>query len=154
MHLTTSTMFHRWCCMLWAVPSLPHTFSPLSFWYRLIFISAVQRMLFQKWSGFFRCFWQSVIWPCGEPSVFALVTSSLDCRHVYLLKSVLLLAGCCERERILRSSPLYLLWWSLLLIVDTSTSWRVFFSWLDVVKERGSSDHHLCICSGEVFSWL
>ncbi len=35
-------------------------------------------------------------------------------------------------------NPLYLLWWSLLLIVDfdsdTSTSWRVFFSWLDVVK--------------------
>ncbi len=30
--------------------------------------------------------------------------------------------------------PLYLLWWSLLLIVDTSVSWRVFFSWLDVVK--------------------
>ncbi len=30
--------------------------------------------------------------------------------------------------------PLYLLWWSLLLIVDTSASWRVFFSWLDVVK--------------------
>ncbi len=34
--------------------------------------------------------------------------------------------------------PLYLLWWSLLLIVDfdsdTSTSWRVFFSWLDLVK--------------------
>ncbi len=39
--------------------------------------------------------------PCGEPSVFALVKSSLDCRlwqwHVYLLESVLLLAGCCER---------------------------------------------------------
>ncbi len=39
--------------------------------------------------------------PCGEPSVFALVKSSLDCRfwqwHIYLLESVLLLAGCCER---------------------------------------------------------
>ncbi len=46
------------------------------------------------------------------------------------------------------------LWWSLLLIVDTSVSWRVFFSWLDVVKERGSSDHHLCVYSGEVLSWL
>ncbi len=35
-------------------------------------------------------------------------------------------------------NPLYLLSWSLLLIVDfgsdTSTSWRVFFSWLDIVK--------------------
>ncbi len=33
--------------------------------------------------------------------------------------------------------PLYLLSWSLLLIVDfdsDSTSWRVFFSWLDVVR--------------------
>ncbi len=39
--------------------------------------------------------------PCSEPSVFVLVKSSLDCRlwqwHVYLLESVLLLAGCCER---------------------------------------------------------
>ncbi len=62
-------------------------------------------MLFQKWSGFFRCFfWQSLIKPC---------------LHLVV-------------------NPLYLLLWSLLLIVDfdsvTSTSWRVFFSWLDVVK--------------------
>ncbi len=39
--------------------------------------------------------------PCGEPSVFALMKSSLDCRlwqwQAYLLESVLLLAGCCER---------------------------------------------------------
>ncbi len=45
--------------------------------------------------------------------------------------------------------PLYLLCWSLLLIVDTSVSWREFFSWLDVVKGffspwRGFSDHHHC----------
>ncbi len=33
----------------------------------------------------------------GEASVFALVKTSLDCRHVCLLESVLLLAGCCER---------------------------------------------------------
>ncbi len=49
-------------------------------------------------------FWQSLIWPC---------------LHLVV-------------------NPLYLLWWSLLLIVDfdsdTSTSWRVLFSWLDVVK--------------------
>ncbi len=74
-----STMFHRWCCMLgsWAVPSLLHTFFFLSFWNRLILISAVQRMLFQKWSGFFRCFLAksnlALFAPCGEPSVFALV---------------------------------------------------------------------------------
>ncbi len=34
---------------------------------------------------------------CGEASVFALVKPSLDCRHVCLLESALLLAGCCER---------------------------------------------------------
>ncbi len=47
-------------------------------------------------------FWQSQIWPC---------------LHIVM-------------------NPLYLLWWSLLLIVDfdsdTSTSWRVFLTWLDV----------------------
>ncbi len=31
-------------------------------------------------------------------------------------------------------NTLYLFSWSRLLIVDTSTSWRVFFSWLDVTK--------------------
>ncbi len=87
------SMFHRWCCMLWIMscskPS-PDFFLPvlLDVW---ILISAVQRMLFQKSSGF---------WPCLQLVV----------------------------------KPLYLLWWSLLLIVDTSASWRVFFSWLDVVK--------------------
>ncbi len=80
---------------------------------------AVQRLLFQKCSGFFRCFWSNL-------ALFQLVVK-----------------------------PLYLLWWSLLLIVDlivtrlppgecssldcrldsdTSASWRVFFSWLDVVN--------------------
>ncbi len=62
-------------------------------------------MLFQKWSGFFRCFLAksnlALFAACGEPSVFAMVKSSLDCRlcqwHVYLLESVLLFAGCCER---------------------------------------------------------
>ncbi len=87
-----------------ALPNLLHTFFFQSFWYRLILISAVQRMLFQKCSGFFRCF----LAKCNQA----------------------LFAACGE--------PLYLLWWSLLLIVDfdrdTSASWRVFFSWLDVVK--------------------
>ncbi len=96
-------MFHRWCRMLWswAVPSLRHTFFFPSFWYRLIFISAIQRLLFQKWSGFFRCFLSksnlALFAACGEPCVFVLVKSSLDCRHIYLLESVLLLAGCGER---------------------------------------------------------
>ncbi len=95
-----STMFHRWCCMLWswAVPSLLHTCFFLSFWYRLILIPA---FLLQKWSVclFFRCF--------------------LEKSNLHLVVN-----------------PLYLLSWSLLLIVDfdTRTSWRVFFTWLDVVK--------------------
>ncbi len=79
-------------------------FLPIIQGYRLILISAVQRMLFQKWSGFFRCFWQSLIWP-----------------YLHLVVN-----------------PLYLPSWSLLLIVDFDSgmpsSWRVFFSWLDVVK--------------------
>ncbi len=62
-------------------------------------------MLFQKWSGFFRCILAksnlALFAPCGEPSVFALVKSSLDCRlwqwHTCPMESVLLLAGCCER---------------------------------------------------------
>ncbi len=53
---------------------------------------------------FLNVFWLSLIWPC-----------------LYLWLN-----------------PLFLLWWSLILIVDfdidTPTSWRVFFSWLDVVK--------------------
>ncbi len=49
-----STIFHRWCCMLWAVPSLLHTFFlPIVLVHRLILISFVQRMYFQKWSDFF-----------------------------------------------------------------------------------------------------
>ncbi len=62
---------------------------------------SVQRMLFQKCSGFFRCLLSKsnlgLFAACGEASVFALVKSSLDCKHVCLLESVLLLAGCCER---------------------------------------------------------
>ncbi len=62
--------------------------SPIKFWYKLILISAIQRMLFQKWSGFFKYFlaksnlalFAQVLAPCGEPSVFALMKSSLDCR--------------------------------------------------------------------------
>ncbi len=96
-------MFRRWCCVLW-IMSCSKTFFFLSFWYRLILILAVQRMIFKNWSGILRCFWQSLIWPC---------------LHLVV-------------------NPLQLLWWSLLLIVDfdsdTSASWIVFFSWLDVVK--------------------
>ncbi len=60
-------------------------------------------MLLQKWSVLFFLAKSNLALfaPCGEPSVSALVKSSLDCRlsqwHIYLLESVLLLAGCCER---------------------------------------------------------
>ncbi len=94
------------CFGSWAAPSLLHTFFFLSFWYRSIFNFNHPKNIFQKWFGFFfRCFLaksnQALYAPCGETSVFALVKSSLDCRlwqwHAYLLESVLLLAGCCER---------------------------------------------------------
>ncbi len=93
------------CFGSWAFPSLLHTFFFPSFWYRLILVLSVQRMLFQKWSGFFICFLAksnlALFAPCGEPSVFALVKSSLDCSlwqwHTFLLESVLHFTGCCER---------------------------------------------------------
>ncbi len=102
------------CFGSWAVLSLLHHFFFPSFWYRLILISAAQRMLLLKWSGFLfffilDVFWQSLIWPC-------LV------------------------------NPLYLLWRSLILIVDfdidSFTSWRVFFSWLDVVNGFFHGEDH------------
>ncbi len=88
-----------------AAPSLLQTFLPIILVQVDLNSSAVQRMLFQKWSGFFRCFWQSLIWPCLQLVVKPLFllwwSLSLDCRlwqrHVCLLESVLLLAGCCER---------------------------------------------------------
>ncbi len=105
-HASHCSMFHRYvvCFGSWAVPSHFHShfFFP-SFWCMLILIPAVQRMLFLKCSGFFRYFFSilALFAPCGEPSVFALVKSSLDCRllqwHAYLLESVLLLVECCER---------------------------------------------------------
>ncbi len=88
----------------------------LPVWYRLILISAVQRMLFQKWSVFVRCF---------------LSKSGLDCRlwqwHDYLLGNVLLLAGCCESfffttERILQLSTAVVLCEPLGLFVAELTS--------------------------------
>ncbi len=56
-----STMFHRWRFFgSWVVPSLLHTISFPSFWYRMMLISAVERMLFQKWSGFVTYFFDKV----------------------------------------------------------------------------------------------
>ncbi len=103
-----STMFHRWCCMLWIMGcSKP---SPYFFLFPIILVQVDLNFSRPKnafpelvWI-FLNVFWQSLIWPC---------------LHVVV-------------------NSLYLLSWSLLLIVDFDidipTSWRVFFSWLDVVK--------------------
>ncbi len=118
MHAHAITLLHHVSQMMLydSDHELLHTFFFPSFWYRSILISSVHGMLFQKYSGFFKCFLAksnlALFAPCGEPSVFVLMKSSLDCRlwqwHVYLLESVLL-AGCWERffftmEKILRSS--------------------------------------------------
>ncbi len=74
-------------------------------------VSSVHRMLFQNCEGFFRCRWQTLIWPScfwGSPMVYILwwtlcihsgeVFSWLWLWHTYtyLLESVLDLANCCE----------------------------------------------------------
>ncbi len=99
---------HRWCCTLWIMSCSMHSpyfFLPVQSGYRLILISAVQKMLFQKWLAFVEFFflaksYLALFASCGEPSVFALMKSSLDCRlwqwHTCPLESVLL-DGCCER---------------------------------------------------------
>ena len=99
------------CFGSWAVPLFLHTLLFPSFWYKLIFVSSVHRMLFQNCKGFFICCLanSNLVFPvfeahqwftsCGEPSVFTLVKSSLDLltlTHIYLLESVLDLANCCE----------------------------------------------------------
>ncbi len=117
-HAHAITLLHHASqMMLYALDhELLQAFSIL--FYRLILISTIQRMLFQKWSGFFRCFLAksnlALFAPCSERSVIALVKSSLDCRlwqwHVCLLEIVLLLdvvkGFSCTMERILDHPPL------------------------------------------------
>ncbi len=100
------TMFHRCCFMLWIMscskPS-PYFFL-LSFWYRLILISAIQRMLFLKWSGFFRCLLAKsnlglhlVVNPlyllswsllCGRPGLYILLSSPVHSVYFIFLQNV------------------------------------------------------------------
>ncbi len=102
-----SSMFHRWCCMLWIMscskPS-PYCFLPVSLVQVDLNFSHPKNVFSRSGLAFLDVLWQSLIWP-----FLHLVVNSL-----------------------------YLLLWSLLLIVDfhsdMPTSWRVFFSWLDVVK--------------------
>ncbi len=102
-----STLFHRWCRMLWIMSCSkpsPYLFLPVILVQVHLNLNHPKN-IFQKWFGFFfNVFWRSLIRPW---------------MHLVV-------------------KPLYLLLWSLLLIVDfdsdTPTSWRVFFSWLDVVK--------------------
>ncbi len=61
------------CFGSWAVPSLLQTFFFPSFCYRLILISNLQKMLFQKWSDFSDVFWQSLIWPWFSESTKLLI---------------------------------------------------------------------------------
>ncbi len=109
MHAHAITLFHHVSQMMLCTfdHELFRTFSILfSSINKLILIATVQRMIFQKWSVFCYVFFfcQSLIWPCLHLDV----------------------------------NPLYLLLWHLLLIVefdsDTPTSWRLFFTWLDVVN--------------------
>ncbi len=89
------------CFELWAVPSLRHTF------FLPVILVQVDLNFSRPKNAFADGVWvlQSLIRPCMHlvvnPLVCALVKSSLDCRlwqwHVYLLESVLHLAGCCER---------------------------------------------------------
>ncbi len=96
-----STMFHRWCCMLWIMScskSSPILFLPVI----LVQVDLnFSHPLFQKLSAFLVVFLAKSNLALFEPSCIALVKSSLDCRlwqwHAYLLESVLPLAGCCER---------------------------------------------------------
>ncbi len=92
--------------------SFPSPYSSLpSLWYKLILVSSVHRMLFQNCEGFFRCRWQTLIWPScfwGSPMVYILWWTLCihsgevfsDCwlwhTYTYLLESVLDLANCCE----------------------------------------------------------
>ena len=107
-------MLHWWGGMFWIKSSsFPSPYSSLpSFWYKLIFVSSVDRMLFQNCKGFFRC---------------CLANSNLIFPFLRLTNGLHLVVN-----------PLYSLWWSLLLIVvfdtHTPTSWRVFLIWPTVVK--------------------
>ena len=99
------------CFGSWAVPSLLHTLLFPSFWYKLIFVSSVHRMLFQNCTGSFRCF---------------LANSNLVFLFLRLTNGLHLVVN-----------PLYLLWWSLLLIVDYDTDGEC--SWSGQLLWRGFS---------------
>ncbi len=108
MHVYAITLLYHASHMMlyalghWAVPSLLHAFFFPSFCYRLI-LKLSKECFSRSGLTFFDVFWQNLALfaPCGKPSVSAHVKSSLDCGpwqwHTYLLESVLLLDGCCER---------------------------------------------------------
>ncbi len=94
------------CFGSWAVPSLLHIlFLPIILVQVDLNFSRSKNAFSEVVCFCFRCFLAesnlALFAPCGEPSVFVLVKSSLDCRlwqrHIYLLESVLHLAECCER---------------------------------------------------------
>lgn len=80
-HHTASSVFYRRCCMLWIMSCFKLFFFP-SFWYRLILVSLVQRMLFQNWSGEWRLGWMlwrgfssSTVVFLWRPGLFMLLSS-------------------------------------------------------------------------------
>ncbi len=76
--------------------SSPYFFLFPSFWYRLILISAVQRMLLQKWSGFFRyCHgsWVCVLIPL---CVLCVLCGCLLLLATSIPNQVLSPASCCQ----------------------------------------------------------
>ncbi len=135
-------MFHRWCCKLWIMSSSKP--SPY------VFFSVI---LVQADFNVKECF-SEVVWlfymfflaksnmasfaPCGEASEFALVKSSIDWGlwqwHVFLLQSVLHLAGCWERVFLYHGEdPLAIyqccpLWTSRSFYVSELTHSFIFFS--------------------------
>lgn len=104
---TVSTMFGRRCGMLGIISCSFLSF--LSSWYKLILVLSVQRIFFQNWSSFFRCFtlislpfccWALPVFElCCEACVFLFIKQSLDCRlcrwYTNLLMSVLYLYCTC-----------------------------------------------------------
>ncbi len=104
-----SPMIHRWCCVLWIMSCS----KPSPYFFLPVILVQVDLNFSRPKNAFADVVWLLLFFS------FFLQNLIRPCLHLVV-------------------NPLYLLLWSLLLIVDfdidTPTSWRVFFSWLDVVK--------------------
>ncbi len=148
MHAHSLTLLHHVSQMLYVLDhELFQAFSILVFLpVNLVQVDQPSKECFSRsclsfWKCFFFC--QSLINLYLEPSVFALVKSSLDCRlwqwHNYLLESVLHLAGCCKKVFLYHGEdPLIIhhccpLWTSMPFYVAELTSTCFFFGSLTIV---------------------